>query len=398
MKRDRQRDLDASATAGKAELLISLNQGTSLSSAQMEFNRLMTRLEEARTKHEKTRSDLDQVLAISIRDLMPLVEDLNRVGCDIVIRSVCLLDTIKLTPKRRKWFIDRISGQVGDLLADPVGLGDEEIGHLEGIQELLGPCEADKRVAEEQRAELDFLRTMTELAAKEQGVDLDLSDLDVHGDPAEFVRNVSERLKHLPVALGLSDSLATKRRKKPSKAQLEKERKRVEREEAKTRDFKSLFKQLAKAFHPDLESDPGLRAHKEIWMKRLNQAYESRDLREMLQLELEWLGEEATNLATASDEKLKVYGTVLREQISDLKQQTDLLPFDSIYTPLQRFMDPVFGVMDPPSTLKRKLEENLREDQETLELLDRDDVGTRKRIQRWADDHARSFTPSDCRD
>jgi hypothetical protein len=54
--------------------------------------------------------------------------------------------------------------------------------------------------------------------------------------------------------------------------------------------------------------------------------------------------------------------------------------------------------MDPPSTLKRKLEENLREDQETLELLDRDDVGTRKRIQRWADDHARSFTPSDCRD
>ena len=42
--------------------------------------------------------------------------------------------------------------------------------------------------------------------------------------------------------------------------------------EAKNRDLKSLFKQLAKAFHPDLEPDPLHKQHKQIWMQRLNTA------------------------------------------------------------------------------------------------------------------------------
>ena len=140
----------------------------------------------------------------------------------------------------------------------------------------------------------------------------------------------------------------------PPRPRPTKERNRLAQEEAKNRDLKSLFKQLAKAFHPDLEPDPLLKQHKQVWMQRLNTAYAANDLREMLQLEMEWLGEEATNLATAGDEKLQVYCMVLKEQIADLKRQTQHLPDEPQYGPLQRFRDPFYGTIANPATIKRR--------------------------------------------
>lgn len=78
-----------------------------------------------------------------------------------------------------------------------------------------------------------------------------------------------------------------------TKAALERERLRQETEEAKARDFKSLYKQLAKVLRPDLETDPVLKAHKEVSMKRSTTARANGDLRDMLAIEMEWLGEKS---------------------------------------------------------------------------------------------------------
>lgn len=123
-------------------------------------------------------------------------------------------------------------------------------------------------------------------------------------------------------------------------------------------------------------------------MQRLNTAYEDDDLQEMLQLEMEWLGEEASNLATAGDEKLKVYCMVLKEQITDLKRQTHELTEQPQYGPLRRFMNPFYGTIASPVTIKRDLANALLHHQEMLETLAANNAASRRMIQEWADANA----------
>ncbi len=371
----------------KEGLTIRPGKDAPLSRTQLEFNRLMKALESTKARHAREQARLDEVLDISIRELMPLIEDLNRVNRDIVFSGHKAWQNLKLTAKRRRWFGDLLSGKAADLLADPVGLAEEEIGLLQTVIDELGPCEDERLMQEDEEEEFDFLREMIEQSARAAGVELDLSDLDPSSDPEEFERTVRERLG-AAAALFEDAPPAAKRPRKPTKAQAEKERKRLELEDAKNRDLKSLFKQLAKAFHPDLEPEPLLKEHKKVWMQRLNTAYAANDLREMLQLEMEWLGEEATNLATAGDEKLKVYCMVLKEQIEDFKAKAHHLKYEPQYGPLQRFIDPFYGTLANPTSIKRTLRGELERHREMLEILARNDANARRMIYDWADEHA----------
>ena len=371
----------------KEGLVIRPGAGAPLSRTQVEFNRLMKSLESTKARHAREQARLDDALVTSSRELMPLIEDLNRVNRDLVFKGRKAWQTLKLSAHRRRWFGDLLSGKAAELVADPVGLSAEEIAALEAVVAELGPSVEEQRMQEDKNEGFDFLREMVELTARQAGVELDLGDLDPKGDPAEFERIVRERLG-AAAALFENAPPAAKRPRKPTKAQAAKELNRLAQEEAKNRDLKSLFKQLAKAFHPDLEPDPLLKEHKKVWMQRLNTAYAANDLREMLQLEMEWLGEEATNLATAGDEKLKVYCMVLKEQITDLKRQTHQLPHEPQYGPLRRFMDPFYGTIASPATIRRELRESLRHHRSMLETLDSNNAASRRMIQEWTDEHA----------
>ncbi len=370
----------------KEGLVIRPEPGAPLSRTQVEFNRLIKSLETATARHASERARLDDALITSSRELMPLIEDLNRVTRDLVFKGRKAWHTLKLSARRRHWLGDLLSGKAGDLLADPVGLNAEEIAGLEAIVEEFGPSVEETRLQESDNEEFHHLRVMMEQAARHAGLEFDLSDLDPNGDPEEFKRIANDRLR--AAFENRADSPAAQPRRKLSKGQAAKERNRLAQEEAKNRDLKSLFKQLAKAFHPDLEPDPLLKQHKQVWMQRLNAAYSANDLREMLQLEMEWLGEEATNLATAGDEKLKVYCMVLKEQITDLKRQTHQLPHEPQYGPLRRFQDPYHGTLASPVTIKRALRESLRHHRGMLEILDANNAASRRLIQEWTDEHA----------
>lgn len=376
-------------TARKEGLVIRSGPGAPLSRTQVEFNRLMKSLETTKARHASEQARLDETLATSIQELMPLVEDLNRVNLDIIFKTRKAMQTLKLGAKHQRWLGDLLSTKAGDLLADPVGLSDKEIDLLEALVEELGPSIEEQRMKAEAEEDFDLIRSMMEQAAAEAGVELDLSGLDPTGDPDLFESQVRERLGAAAEGFDqIAEAAAAMPARKPTKAQAAKERNRLAREDAKNRDLKSLFKQLAKAFHPDLEPDPLLRDHKKIWMQRLNTAYAADDLREMLQLEMEWLGEEATNLATAGDEKLKVYCMVLKEQIADLKLQTYRLPDEPQYSTLQRFRDPYYRTLASPVTIKRELREELRHFRQMLEIIANNNAASRRVIVEMADEHA----------
>jgi hypothetical protein len=377
------------ASYQKAGLTIRAANNAPLSRTQVEFNRLIKSLETTKARHASEQARLDEALVISSRELMPLVEELNRATRDLVFNGHKAMKTLKLNANRLHWLGDLLSGKASVLVADPVGISEKDISELEAIIGELGPSQQEQEMRESVDDEFNALRAMMEQAAREAGAELDLSGLDPNGDPAEFERTILERIRAVAEQFEIPKSPASPRRK-PTKAQAEKERKRLEQEDAKNRDLKSLFKQLAKALHPDLEPDPLLKEHKKVWMQRLNTAYAAHDLREMLQLEMEWLGEEASNLATAGDEKLKVYCMVLKEQITDLKAKTHALKNEPQYSPLRRFIDPFYGTLASPVTIKRELHEEVLRHRDMLVSLSANNANSRRMIYDWVDDHERS--------
>jgi hypothetical protein len=322
------------------------------------------------------------------RDLMPLIEKFHRTDYEILNDVLEALPEIKLSKKRRMMLEDLVCAKGEDLLGDPVGLSEEEIAALEEALEKLDPRDPDSPLTEEEEDEFDFLRGMMENAAAQAGVDLDLSDLDPGMAPEEFERILKERLL---AAAEKQEAEPAKPARKQTKAQIAKAKRLKEQEDAKKRDLKSLYKQLAKALHPDLESDPTLKSHKEDWMKRLTTAYADGDLRGLLQIEMEWLGEEATNLSAAGDEKLKVYSAVLKEQIREQKERTEWLPDEPQYFSLRRFTDPYTGKMAAASRVRKELKESLDLHKGMLEKLRKSKNGRSSILASWADEHELSL-------
>jgi hypothetical protein len=167
----------------KPGLTISATAKKPLSPAQVEFNKRMKALEKERAAHELERSRLDEHLRICITELMPLLETMNRAERDVIHALTQARINLKLTPKRHKWLGDLISNKASELLADSVGLSQEDLDHLEALIEKLGPSLLDEERKEIEQAEFEDLRSMVEEMAQKAGVKLDLDGIDLHGDP-----------------------------------------------------------------------------------------------------------------------------------------------------------------------------------------------------------------------
>jgi hypothetical protein len=94
---------------------------------------------------------------------------------------------------------------------------------------------------------------------------------------------------------------------------------------------RDVFRRLAGALHPDREPDAGERARKTALMQRVNRAYESNDLLELLSVQSEIEQIDASHLAQASEEQLGHYCAVLREQERALQEELNAIrmPFCS---------------------------------------------------------------------
>ena len=88
-----------------------------------------------------------------------------------------------------------------------------------------------------------------------------------------------------------------------SARQLKREEKARQAEEMRKRSIASMYKQLARAVHPDLEQDAERRRQKETVMQELTAAYRNNDLHTLLRLELEWIRREEGDLDRMNDRR-----------------------------------------------------------------------------------------------
>ena len=85
--------------------------------------------------------------------------------------------------------------------------------------------------------------------------------------------------------------------------------------------LREVYRKLVSALHPDREPDTAERVRKTALMQRVNQAYEKKDLLKLLELQLAIEQIDARSIANISEDRLKHFNKILREQLSELAQE-----------------------------------------------------------------------------
>jgi hypothetical protein len=187
----------------------------------------------------------------------------------------------------------------------------------------------------------DMKESLQELF-RAQGLEVDLSDL--HAGMSEDELNARMQEVHRKLNEPFNARPHPGKSRKPTKKQLAEAEMREKMEVAKKKTIQSIYKGLAKMFHPDLEPDEQLKRGKEELMKQLTVAYENRDMVTLLRLELEWIAKEENDPAKLADEKLAVYNEVLKEQIAQLEMEGIQIQAHPRYDPLIRISGSPFGI------------------------------------------------------
>jgi hypothetical protein len=322
-----------------------------LSKAQREFNRLIGRIERLRGELADWRLAQERAQVRQGSEVAPLHACLRTLQRELVLWIDDFLARpsgrreLRLTAKQRlklTWMLLYLSRAV---LADG---SDPEV-------EAAHDRHAQRSHGEDQREQIDLAAAML------GSVTGDESLFEGPADSLEdLLERATQRLHQKPSAAedgtaafaGFTDKGAPRR---PSaRAQQAQARDAQAREEA-GRSVREVYRRLVGQLHPDRESDPAERERKTALMARVNDAYGRSDLLELLtvQMAIEQIDEE--HLRSVSEQRLRHYIRVLKEQ-----EQTLVDEIDQLRLPL---MDPMTGLPNQPGRWSPRLYDEMVDDQ-----------------------------------
>jgi hypothetical protein len=120
-------------------------------------------------------------------------------------------------------------------------------------------------------------------------------------------------------------------------------------EEARKRSIATIYKQLARILHPDLERDTERQKQKVALMQELTVAFRQNDLHTLLRLEVEWIEQEGSDVERLTEEKLGVYNQVLSGQVEGLERRLRDLMFHPRYRLILVWHNRLAKPMDGPA-------------------------------------------------
>lgn len=324
--------------------------------AQRAFLKAKRAVERLRQEIDDTTAKFERLLALHAELIAPVLEILSARQKQLIEACAACMTEGRKPPKlsvRRK-LADSILALFDDLSAQGASLDDRL---LELREALIGTyCQDEKPRADEaaglEDAEDDFIamrEAMEGLFFMESGQRIDLSGLRPDMCREEAEAHLEELLDQHP---------ANPKNRKKSKREAEREARQKLAEEARAKNINTVYRQLARLFHPDLEQDPALKAKKEALMKELTAAYEKGDLHTILGLELRWLQNNDGDLSRLSDAKLDAYTAALREQSNDLRNELASVLYRPRFAPLQMIVR--FRRRSSLAVLTRSLREEVR--------------------------------------
>ena len=313
----------------KTDLIISQTKQKPLNKQQMTFNKSIQKIEKLRAELKNTSEDLDKELAYYGKEIHPLEKETITKKKEIIrILFPQFKKKKKLKGEEKKMLKRCIAALIGDVFSNDNTPPEDDLKDI--FKEIMGES-YEEAIAQE----FEIMKEDMSDRFRENGVDIDLSELNKDMSEEEIaakMKEISDKLKEQE-----EEMYAKKEKRKKTSKQLEKEARNLQLEEVRNKNIKSIYKQLVKVLHPDLEQDEVIKARKETLMKRLTVAYEMNDLHEMLSLEMEFIHKEENNFEKLSTDKLAIYNQVLKEQIQSLERQKLMVLQHPKFIPLMRY-------------------------------------------------------------
>jgi hypothetical protein len=185
----------------------------------------------------------------------------------------------------------------------------------------------------------------------ELGIDVDVPELRAGMSSEEAAAAAAQLFDRLS-RVGDAQTINPHTRRK-TKRELREEERAQRLAQMRKDSIGAVYKRLVKGLHPDLESDAAEREKKSVLMQEVTTAYGRGDLHALLRLELEWIDGARGDTERLSDEKLRAYTELLKEQVTQLEAECRDLCFHPRYAPL--IVEDVGGpfVIDGPREVAR---------------------------------------------
>lgn len=311
------------------------NDQPKLSKAQKTFNTLIKQIEQGRARlaaWEAIDTPYHQKCAT---ELQPLITDAD----DLQVKLVHCLDRAHdqpaLTKPERRKLASVITGMAEELLTS------RDDDTLKAIFNKHSDIDYD---TVEAAGQADLKAEIEDALGFELDDSLDLRS------PEDLLAHAHAKIREQQ-AQEEADREAWQQRqsqRKKSPKQLAAEAKEQAEAQQLQQSVREIYRKLASALHPDREPDPKERERKTALMQRVNQAYAKNNLLQLLELQLELEHIDQAALNNVSEDRLKHYNKILREQLAEL--QHEILRVESGYMG-QALLDP-YAMLSPDSVMR----------------------------------------------
>lgn len=297
----------------KQSLTISKTGRQRLSKNQDAFNKLTQKIEKLQKDIEKKQLQYDLALKMYGNELHPAQLRILEARYKLINVLWGIYKSYKLSKTDQRRLKNVLQFHLQEYFSqsetEPDEVLKEIFSAIEGIS-------YDKIMQEEKENEQTRLQEMFD------DLDIDIKDTDI-GDEAAMAEKIAEAKQKMAEMQERNEEHERQRqpKKKKTAKQTETEKMQKAGEEMKQKNISTIYKQLAKLFHPDLEQDIERKVEKEVLMKALTAAYEAKNLHALLTLELKWIHKETDHLESLTEEKLAIYLQILKEQARDLEYE-----------------------------------------------------------------------------
>lgn len=310
------------------------------------FNRQRNRIETLRKRLHAVTQECERALLLYHSELKPQRTQTGEIISQYLLKIKQLTDVPKALNKNERTALQEILKE--DLEHVFFFLPYKDIaGSIKEIYREVFGYEADKNFKDEVS---EMQKEFQEFGFK----DVDFSQLNPEDDMTEYLKKIGEAT----FARANEDRESIPPPKIKSKKELLKEKKARELETLQNKTLGNVYKRLAREWHPDLEQDPNLRKRKEQLMKELTASYENKDLLSLLKMESEWLGELGKDSENLDEDSLKVYNSLLKDQIDELETEIEMIHLHP------RYIDIFFYISDYPKNPLRGIRESVEYSQE----------------------------------
>jgi hypothetical protein len=285
-----------------------------LSKGQKAFNTLIRQIEKRRAslaEWEMFDTEFQRRINHELLPARKAYDDVRRQFVQALDRSH---DGKALTKAERRTIVDLINHIGGDILAG---------GNDPDVEEIFRRYNAPE--AAQDAAVLDGLRHDLEATfGVELGDDVDLtSPEDVFERiQAQMDEREAREREHAKAREAFQEQRKASKKKRKASPDAKAAEERARAEEADVhQSLRDVYRKLVSVLHPDRESDPVERERKAALMQRVNGAYASKSLLELLEIQLELEHIDQAALDSISEDRLKRWNATLKEQLRGLDRE-----------------------------------------------------------------------------